>query len=60
LTRPALKTLPLGLYQFFGDDSVDWGAVMAASVVMTLPIAILFISMQKLFVGGLTSGATKG
>jgi len=29
-------------------------------VVMTLPIAILFLSMQRLFVGGMTAGATKG
>jgi ABC-type glycerol-3-phosphate transport system permease component len=40
--------------------NTDWGAVMAASVVMTLPIALLFLSMQRLFIGGLTAGATKG
>ncbi|MBB3593678.1 ABC-type glycerol-3-phosphate transport system permease component [Rhizobium sp. BK529] len=38
----------------------DWGAVMAASMVMTLPIALLFLFFQSLFVGGLTAGATKG
>jgi ABC-type maltose transport system permease subunit len=29
-------------------------------MVMTMPVALLFLSMQKLFVGGLTAGATKG
>jgi multiple sugar transport system permease protein len=33
---------------------------MAASVLMTLPVALVFLGMQRLFVGGLTSGATKG
>jgi ABC-type glycerol-3-phosphate transport system permease component len=36
------------------------GAVMAASVVMTLPIVVLFLGMQRLFIGGLTAGAAKG
>jgi len=59
-TDPSVKTLPIGLAEFSTEFNTDWGAVMAASVVMTLPIAILFLSMQRLFVGGLTAGATKG
>jgi ABC-type glycerol-3-phosphate transport system permease component len=59
-TDSSVKTLPIGLAEFSTEFNTDWGAVMAASVVMTLPIAILFVSMQRLFVGGLTAGATKG
>lgn len=59
-TDSSVKTLPIGLAEFSTEFNTDWGAVMAASVVMTLPIAILFLSMQRLFVGGLTAGATKG
>lgn len=59
-TDSSVKTLPIGLAEFSTEFDTDWGAVMAASVVMTLPIALLFLSMQKLFVGGLTAGATKG
>ena len=59
-TDSSVKTLPIGLAEFSTEFNTDWGAVMAASVVMTLPIALLFLSMQKLFVGGLTAGATKG
>ncbi|EUB97348.1 ABC-type transporter, integral membrane subunit [Rhizobium sp. CF080] len=59
-TDSSVKTLPIGLAEFSTEFNTDWGAVMAASVVMTLPIAMLFFSMQRLFVGGLTAGATKG
>lgn len=59
-TDSSVKTLPIGLAEFSSEFDTDWGSVMAASVVMTIPIALLFLSMQKLFVGGLTAGATKG
>ena len=55
-----MKTLPIGIAEFTTEFNTDWGAVMAASVIMTLPIAILFFAMQRLFVGGLTAGAVKG
>ena len=55
-----VKTLPIGLSEFSTELNTDWGAVMAASVVMTLPIIVLFLAMQRLFIGGLTAGATKG
>ena len=56
----SVKTLPIGLAEFSTEFNTDWGAVMAASVMMTLPVALLFFSMNKLFVGGLTAGATRG
>jgi multiple sugar transport system permease protein len=59
-TDPNVKTLPIGLAEFSTEFNTDWGAVMAASVIMTLPIVVMFMAMQRLFVGGLTSGATKG
>jgi ABC-type glycerol-3-phosphate transport system permease component len=59
LTQTGMKTLPLGLYQFFGDDRVDWGAVMAASAIATLPTLILFLPLQSRLAGGLTAGAMK-
>lgn len=59
LTQTAMKTLPLGLYQFFGDDRVDWGAVMAASAIATLPTLILFLPLQSKLTSGLAAGAVK-
>jgi multiple sugar transport system permease protein len=55
-----VKTLPIGIAEFSTEFNTDWGAVMAASLIMTLPVAILFLAMQKMFVGGLTAGAVKG
>ena len=59
LTETRMKTLPLGLYQFFGDDRVDWGAVMAASAVATLPTLVLFLPLQSRLASGLAAGAVK-
>jgi multiple sugar transport system permease protein/raffinose/stachyose/melibiose transport system permease protein len=59
-TDSTVKTLPIGLAEFSTEFNTDWGGVMAASMVMTVPIALLFLLFQRLFVGGLTAGATKG
>ncbi|MBB3289260.1 MULTISPECIES: carbohydrate ABC transporter permease [Rhizobium] len=59
-TDSSVKTLPIGLAEFSTEFNTDWGAVMAASMVMTIPVALLFLFFQNLFVGGLTAGATKG
>ena len=59
LTKTEFKTLPLGLYQFFGDDTIDWGAIMAASVVTTLPVFLLFLPIQGRISPGRTAGAVK-
>lgn len=55
-----VKTLPIGIAEFTTEFNTDWGAVMAASLIMTLPVAVLFLLLQRLFVGGLTAGAIKG
>lgn len=59
-TDSSVKTLPIGLAEFTTEFNTDWGAVMAASMIMTVPIAVLFLSMQRLFIGGMMAGATKG
>ena len=56
-----MKTLPRsGLSEFSTEFNTDWGGVMAASMVMTLPVVVAFLAFQRLFIGGLTTGATKG
>ena len=59
-TDSTVKTLPIGLAEFSTEFNTDWGGVMAASMVMTVPVALLFLLFQRMFVGGLTAGATKG
>lgn len=56
----SVKTLPIGIAEFMGEFTTDWGAVMAASLIMTLPIVAAFLLLQRLFVGGLAAGAIKG
>ncbi len=55
-----VKTLPIGLTEFTAEFTTDWGAVMAASMVMTIPVVVAFLALQRAFVGGLTAGAVKG
>jgi ABC-type glycerol-3-phosphate transport system permease component len=55
-----VKTLPIGIAEFTAEFNTDWGAVMAASLIMTLPIVVMFAALQRLFVEGLAAGAVKG
>jgi ABC-type glycerol-3-phosphate transport system permease component len=54
------KTLPLVLQSFVGRGDTDWGAVMATSVIYTLPVAIFFLLLRKRLMLGMTAGAVKG
>lgn len=53
------KTLPLGLSEFSTFFQVNWGDTMAASVIITIPVVVFFMLVQKQFVAGLTSGSVK-
>lgn len=53
-------TVAIGLRSFFGQHSNDWGAIMAASTIITVPVMIFFILVQRRLAAGLTSGAVKG
>ena len=58
--KAELRTIPLGLTSFFAENSVDWGGLMAASTLASLPVIILFGILSRYFIQGLTSGAVKG
>ncbi len=61
ITSVEKQTLPPGLLlSFTGIFKTDWGGMMAASVVTTLPLAICFLLVQRYLVRGLTSGAVSG
>ncbi len=55
-----LKTLTVSLQMLFSQQSSDYTSATAAIVVSVLPVALLFISLQKYFVKGMTVGAVKG
>src|SRR3954469_1331453 len=54
------KTVPLVLQSFVGRGDVDWGAVMATSVLYTLPVAVVFLLARKHLMTVRTAGAVKG
>ena len=59
-TDTAKFTLPIYVTYFFGKGSADWGAIMAASVLFTLPVLIFFLVVQRRLRAGLLAGAVKG
>lgn len=58
-TNNDLRTIPVGLANFFGQYTTDWGLVMAASVLATLPTLVVFFVLQRQLVAGLAAGAVK-
>jgi ABC-type glycerol-3-phosphate transport system permease component len=59
LTKTPMKTMPLELYAFFGEHTTQWGQVMAASALTTLPTLLLFLPLQTRLASGLAAGAVK-
>ncbi|MDY0290111.1 MAG: carbohydrate ABC transporter permease [Sphaerochaeta sp.] len=60
LSQQKTRTLPIAVYNFLSYVEVDWGAVMAAAVVIMAPAILLTMFFQKYVVKGLTMGAVKG
>jgi len=54
------KTITVGLSSLIGEDASDWGGIMAASMLMGLPIILFFFSVQDTFIKGIVGGAVKG
>ena len=60
LTTDTKKTLQIGIKMFISQYSAEYGLIMSASVLSLIPILIVFMSLQKYFVAGITTGAVKG
>jgi ABC-type glycerol-3-phosphate transport system permease component len=54
-----MKTVPVGIGQLIGQYKIMWNDMMAASLVATIPLSILFVFFQKYLISGLTAGAVK-
>lgn len=59
LNSESLLTLPVGLQRFFTEYATNWPGLMAAAFIMSVPVVIMFIVLQKQFVRALTEGAIK-
>jgi ABC-type glycerol-3-phosphate transport system permease component len=53
-------TLSLGMYGFIQQFTTQWGNIMAAGVLTTLPVLVFFFLLQRALTRGLVAGATKG
>lgn len=61
LAGPDKQTLPPGLVNtFISEASTSWPALMAASLLVSVPVCVAFILLQRFLVGGITAGAVKG
>lgn len=60
LQTKELWTVPLGLLSFLGPYTNDYQLLSAAMIIAAIPVLIVYFSMQRFFVSGLTAGAVKG
>jgi len=60
INTPEKRTIPVAIASFQGVHTTNWGLVFAASLIAVIPVLILFVSLQKYFIKGMTAGAVKG
>ena len=53
-------TLPVVLQSYVGDFGTEWGRFAAGSIIVSLPVMLLFFALQRYLVEGLTAGSVKG
>lgn len=54
------KTMVVEIYRYIGEFSSRWDMIFAGTAMSVVPVLIVFVFMQKYFVKGISSGATKG
>jgi multiple sugar transport system permease protein len=59
-TNDASRTIPVAIVMFSGYHTVPWGQILAAVTVVTLPVAVMVLVLQRRIISGLTAGAIKG
>lgn len=60
LAGPDTKTVPVAVFNFISYGSVDFGGIAAAAVLITLPVVVLSLFVQRHILRGLTGGGVKG
>lgn len=55
-----MRTLPVGVNDYIGQYGIRYGELMASSVMISLPVIVVFFFLQRHFVAGVTAGAVKG
>jgi len=60
ITSDELKTLPVGVQDLFHSALIDWGLIMAAGMMITIPALLFFVTVQRYLIRGWGAGAVKG
>lgn len=60
ISADELKTLPVGVQDLFHSALIDWGLIMAAGMMITIPALMFFVAVQRYLVRGWGTGAVKG
>jgi len=60
LANEQTKTLPVAVLGYIGYSSIQWGTLMAAASIITLPVLVLALCVQRYIVRGLVAGAVSG
>lgn len=60
LSGDKTKTLPIAVFNFLSYSEINWGGLMAAAVIITMPILIIALVLQRYIISGITVGAVKG
>jgi ABC-type glycerol-3-phosphate transport system permease component len=60
ISSDELKTLPVGVQDLFHSALIDWGLIMAASMMITIPALLFFVTVQRYLIRGWGAGAVKG
>jgi len=60
ISSDRLKTLPVGVQDLFHAALIDWGLIMAAGTMITIPALVFFVAVQRYLIRGWGAGAVKG
>jgi len=60
ITSDELKTLSVGIADLYNATVIDWGMIMAGSMLITVPVLIFFVFIQRYLIAGWGAGAMKG
>ncbi|MBB3945450.1 lactose/L-arabinose transport system permease protein [Rhizobium skierniewicense] len=58
-SKPGMMTAPVALGSLIGLTKVSWGGIMAGAVLLTGPVLIIFVALQRHFIAGISAGAVK-
>lgn len=59
VNQQGMRTLPLELYSFFGEFTTQWELALTGLLLAIIPVILLFISLQKYFIAGISEGSLK-